>query len=570
MSKRRNLLALIGIVVLLLSLSVPVMQCAPAAEEEVTPPEEEEVTPPEEEEEAEIKYGGRMNVGFTAAIDSLTMDMKLQWTNWGCLLNMIVYDNLAHYGIAPDTYTFWPKLVRSYEVSEDGKTWTLHLVENATWHDGVPFTAEDVAFKFRYLDQTPGWAKHEKVWEEIEIIDDYTLRVVHDIELSTSNVPGWWLWDSVIPKHIFEPYKDDILSFPNEGAIGTGPFKLKEFEPGRHMWLEANEDYYDGRPYVDEVVFKYYGNTEAMLMALETGEVDVFGNLSVPVHAIEDTKANPDIEVETVPGILEVIVAFNLHTDGPLQDKNVRHAIAYAIDRDRIIDMVYAGYAERCDGYIYPESQMHKPDLPQYEYNPDKGNEILDGAGYLDTDGDGIRNDPTTGENLVFGLATSSASQPQVKICTLINEMLPAIGIETEVAAMDADTFSDYYYRPMDDLLEIAVSSTSPSPDPWSDWVWRNQVSWGAGGDWWNATYYDNPRYNELWKANSGAKTVEEKKQILYEMQEILAEDLPLYFLARPEYVSAVRTDKFEGWVQEIGGPVSWLNDWSFLRVHMK
>jgi len=145
MSKRKSLLALIGTLILLVSLSVPMMQCAPAAEEEVTPPaEEEEVTPPA----GEIKYGGRLNVGFTAAIDSLTMDMKLQWTNWGCLYNMLIYDNLAHYGIAPDTYTFWPKLVQSYEVSEDGTTWTLHLVENATWHDGVPFPAADVAFKF--------------------------------------------------------------------------------------------------------------------------------------------------------------------------------------------------------------------------------------------------------------------------------------------------------------------------------------------------------------------------------------------------------------------------------------
>ncbi|MCK4354525.1 MAG: ABC transporter substrate-binding protein [Dehalococcoidia bacterium] len=576
MKKRRNLLALVGTVILLLGLLAPMMQCAPAAEEEMTPPPEEEVTPPSEEEvtppteEGEIKYGGRLNVGFTTPQDTLTMDMKLMWTNWGCLYLMLVYDNYALYGINPDTYSHIPSLVQSYEVSEDGKTWTLHLVENATWHDGVPFTAEDVAFTFEYLHDTPGWGGHNKDWEEVEIIDDYTVKAVNAVGLSTAYAPGWWRWDPVIPKHIFEPYKDDILSFRNEESIGTGAFKLKEFKTGEYMWLVANEDYWGQRPYVDEVVFRNYGTEETLLMALQSGEIDVFGGGGISPFSLEDVQANPDINVEMMPGLGEAYLAFNLHPDGPLQDKAVRHAIAYGIDRDRIIEMAYVGYAERIDSWCYPESPMHKPDLPQYEYNPDKANEILDGAGYLDTDGDGIRNDPTTGKNLVFNLATSSSSTDYVKTCTLINEMLPAIGIKTEFSAMDPDTYLDYLYNPVSDKLEIFVYVEDPSPDPWSDWVWQEDVGWDAGGEWWNPTYWSNPRFNELWVANSCAKTLEEKKAILYEMQELMAEELPRIFLARGEIITVYRTDKFEGWVNEIGGPVSWLNDWSILRAHLK
>jgi len=571
MKTRRNLLALVGTVILLLGLLAPMMQCAPVAEEEVTPPAEEEVTPPaEEEEEGEIKYGGRLVIGSDTPIDTLTMDMKLMWTNWGCLYLMLVYDNLAHYGISPDTYTLWPKLVQSYEVSEDGKTWTLHLVENATWHDGVPVTAEDVAFKVDYLHKTPGWGGFNRNFDEIEVIDDYTIRWVHDIPMATAYTPGWWIWDPVIPKHIFEPYKDDILSFENKESIGSGPFKLKEFKLDQYMWLEVNEDYWDGRPYVDEVVFRNYGTEETLLMALQSGEIDVFDGGGIPPFAIEDVQANPDINVEMVPGLTETYLAFNLHTDGPLQDKAVRHAIAYGIDRDRLIDMAWVGYAERIDSWCYPESPMHHPDLPQYEYNPDKANEILDGAGYLDTDGDGIRNDPTTGKNLVFGLATSSAGTTYVKACTLINEMLPAIGIKTEFSAMDPDTFLDYLYNPMSDKLEIMMYGEDPSPDPWSDWVWREDVGWDAGGDYWNPTYWSNPRFNQLYIDNATAKDLEIKKEILYEMQEIMAEELVRIFIARGEIISAYRTDKFEGWVNEIGGPVSWLNDWSILRCHLK
>ena len=177
MIRSKNLLALIGTAVLLVSLSVPMMQCAPAAEEGA-------VSPPQE---GEIKYGGRLNIGFTRPIDILTPDVKLMWSEWGCLYTILVYDNLAHYGIQPDTYTFWPKLVKSYEVSEDGTTWTMHLVENATWHDGVPFTAEDVAFTFEYLfGETPGWGGPLTTFEDIDVIDDYTIKVVHQIELSTA------------------------------------------------------------------------------------------------------------------------------------------------------------------------------------------------------------------------------------------------------------------------------------------------------------------------------------------------------------------------------------------------
>jgi len=487
---------------------------------------------------------------------------------------MLIYDDLAHYNrldTSMDTYTFWPRLAKSYEVSEDGTTWTIHLVENATFHDGVPVTAEDVAFTFEYLyGKTPGWGAYNKVWEEIEVIDDYTIKVVHDIPLSTVTPPGWWMWEPILPKHIFEPYKDDILSFKNEESIGSGPFKLKEFKPDQYMWLVTNEDYWGERPYVDEVVFRYYGNRDTLLMALQSGEVDVFGNSSVPPLAREDLEANQDIKIETVGGISESYLAFNLYPDGPLQDKAVRYAIAYGIDRDRLIDMAWGGYGERCDSWCLPESPMHNPDLPQYDYDPDKANEILDGAGYLDTDGDGIRNDPTTGENLVFDLTTSATSTTYVKACTLIDEMLPAIGIQTDFHAMDPDTFLNFLYDPMSEGLEMFLYVEDPSPDPWSDWVWEEDVGWGSGGDWWNPTYWDNPRFNQLYVDNACAKDMEEKKAILYEMQELMAEDLARIFLVREEIITAYRTDKFEGWVQEIGGPVSWLNAWSILKCHLK
>jgi len=263
-------------------------------------------------------------------------------------------------------------------------------------------------------------------------------------------------------------------------------------------------------------------------------------------------------------------LSFNLHKDTPLQDKSVRKAIAYGIDRQRIIDMVFMGYAVKSDSWVYAEDLLHKPDLPQYDYDPDKANEILDGAGYLDTDGDGIRNDPETGNNLAFELLCSAADVDMVKMATLIIEMLPDIGVAVDLAVLDVDTFLSIIFNPPADGYEMAVRAESPSPAPYGDWMWLEAKSWGSGGDWWNPSYYNNPRFDELTTLLGTATSREERKEYMYELQELMSEDMPEAFLVRPDQISVYRNDKFVGWENEVGGPVSWFNDWSIMKVHLK
>jgi len=550
MKKKKSLLALIGTVTLIFALSFSVMQCAPAEG---------------------IQYGGRLNIGMMKPLTTLAQTSGTTLTSWGALYDILVYDNLAHFNLPPDYYKFNPRLVQSYETSEDGKTWTLHLVKNARWHDGEPVTAEDVKFTCEYLISTPGWADVDVCFDHIEIIDDYTLKIVNTRALTRTNAPGWWCWDPIIPKHIFEPYKDDVGSYPNKEAIGSGPFKLKEFKSGQYMWLVANKDYWGGRPYLDEVVFRYYGSMDTLLMALKSGEIDTIGHFTLPPTTISDLEANPDINVELVPDLTLYWLSFNLHKDTPLQDKNVRKAIQYGVNRDRIVDMVFMGHAKKYDSWVFEEDPVHNPNLPQYDYNPDKANKILDEAGYIDTDGDGIREDPATGKDLAFELLTYS-DVSVVKMAKLIKEDLPEIGISVNIATLDYDTFADTIYYPTEDKYEIAISREDPSPSPYGDWIWLEAKGWGALGDGteWNSSYWDNPRFNELTNLVTTAKSMEERREYEYEMQELMAEELPYAFLVRPQFISVWRTDKFEGWKNEVGGPVSWMNPWSILSVHLK
>jgi len=521
------------------------------------------------EEKAEEGYGGKMVIGFNQPMETLSLDNSNMWSNWGCLYFLLVYDTFEHFNLPPDYFSLSPRIIKSYETSDEQTTWTIHIVENAKWHDGKPLTAEDIKFTLEKLYMLPQWQDVDMKVESAEIIDDYTLKVVNSGPLTTTNAPGWWSWDPVVPKHILEDYADNVPEYPNEEAVGSGPFKLKEYKEGEYMWLVVNEDYWDGRPYLDEVVLRYYGNVETMLMALKKGDIDVFGNEAIPVQALEDVQADPNIKVEIVKGLKLGMLSFNLHKETALQDITVRKAIMTAIDRDRIVDMVYLGYAEKYDSWVYTEDPQHHPNLPQYDYDPAKANRMLEEAGYRDTDGDGIRNDPKTGANLRFGLLAPAEYSDFVKVATLVSEFLPEIGIAIDREVVDLDTYFEYYYYPQEDAYDIAVGSEEPAPAPYADWIWLMAVSSGVETGW-NAAYYLNPHFDELVEQLTTVGSMEERRAILHELQEIMSEDLPYGFLVRPKFISAYRVDKFEGWVNQIGGPVSWMNPHSILNARLK
>jgi len=192
---------------------------------------------------------------------------------------------------------------------------------------------------------------------------------------------------------------------------------------------------------------------------------------------------------------------------------------------------------------------------------------LKDYSGYVDTDGDGVRNDPATEKNFAFELICPSENIALVKTCTLITELLPYIGIEIDLVTVDYDTHASFIWAPQQDGYEMALTEISPGPAPYGDWVWLYARGSGTG---WNMADYDNPHLNEVVDAFFVAPDMEARKEYVYEMRGIMSEDLPYAFLVRPQFISAYRIDKLEGWVNEIGGPISWMNPWSTLKVHLK
>lgn len=512
----------------------------------------------------------RLSVGFTTeeALENLQTGEAWQYTEMGAVFWPLVYDQLWIMGPAPD-YEPLPMIVERWE-TDDYQTWRFYLVKNAKFHDGKPVTAEDVAFTLWYLPKSnPAWDYPDNDIEEkksIKIIDDYTVEFTLAAKWPGKYPPASWM--PILPKHIWMPHKRKLVNFKNKKCIGSGPFKLKKFKGGEYIWMVKNKKYWGEVPSVDEVVFKSYGSQDAINMALKKGQIEFIGyNGSSPL-SVEDFKKEENIDVAISPGIALVWLSFNLHKENAIQDKLVRQAIMYGIDRDRLIQMVYLGYAKPADSFIYPELSTYNPNLPKFAYNPDKARQMLEQAGYLDKDGDGILNDKKRGQNMSFEFLVPSAWPDEVKLAKVIKEQIKDIGIEIKLKVVDLDTYYEFIYTPKEDKFDISISSEEPGPN--GSWIWEFARGYHHGGSGWNQAYYDNPEFDKTLDAMNAESDPEKQKALTLKLQEIIAEDLPYAMLVRPDLISPYRTDKFEGHVETMGGLSTWINAWTYFKIRPK
>ena len=508
----------------------------------------------------------RVNVGFGSEEVLKTLQTTpFQVSEMGAVFWPLVYDQLWVLG-PPPNYDPLPSLATSWE-TDDYQTWRFHLVKNAKFHDGKPVTAEDVAFTLWYLPRDPVWffpSNDIDAKADIKVIDDHTIEFKLARPFPGKYPPADWM--PVLPKHIWYEHKGrKITQFANKKAIGSGPFKLKKFEPSQYIWLIKNEDYWGKKPHVDEVVFKGYGTEDAMKLAMKKGEIEFIGYTGVSPMSVKGYEKAKNIEVSISPGIELIWLTFNLHKKTAVQDLAFRKAFLHAIDRDRIFKLVYRGFAKPVDSFIYPELDEHNPNLPKFEYNPELAKSMLKEAGYADTDGDGILNDPKSGKNIVLDFMAPSEWSDEVKMLKLIAEQVRAVGIGIKAKILELDTYYEFVYVPKEDEFDVAISSEEPGPN--GSWMWEFVRSKAGGGLGWNQSFYANPEMDQTIINYLMETDLEKRKMHAYRLQEIMAEDLPCAVLVRPDHISPYRTDKFEGHVVTMGGLSNWINWWTYMNI---
>ena len=366
----------------------------------------------------------RLNLGISSMPKNMNYAMdELQYSNYGCLYLMFVYEPLVAYpklSIEPEgAYTFIPRLCTNYSVDyEDGgdtQVWTYELRQGVKWHDygpphnsGKNFTADDLVYTLlntvslqagnRPINWTavPGGMSGTVLPEHVLVtkVNDYEveMRYIKDYHQNEGYVPSFWLWYSMTPKHVFGPDGEGEYPEWNEDPelwdgeyIGTGPYTVTEFVADSYILHERVDDYWGPLPAAEELMFKLYVNPGPFWMAFDAGEMDSSASISVPFAKKAGYDADADVLVSVEPDMSVQYLAFNLHVGGgypPLQDLTLRRAIAAAIDKQNIVDIAYGTYAEVQSSWVYPESPMYHSSLPNNTFDLSAATNLLLAANY--------------------------------------------------------------------------------------------------------------------------------------------------------------------------------------------
>jgi peptide/nickel transport system substrate-binding protein len=467
---------------------------------------------------------------------------------------------------AADDFATIPGLAESWESSDDGLTHTYTLREDLTWSDGEPLTAEDIAWTIN-TSRDQEWINHSATTVNLDAtaIDDRTVELVSSVpdpKLPTMDV-------YIVPKHIWEPVSEgEIDTYDALDGVGSGPFTLEEWQSGQSWTMVANPNYWGGESVIDRVVFRIFTNPDAMVAALQQGEIDA-AHL-VPSSSFAELQDDPDIEAVAgrQGGFTELAMngmAGGIGDGHPaLLDINVRHAIHHAIDKAVMFDRVVIGLGEPGVGLSVSPDSAWKPDIPedeQYGYDPDEARRLLDEGGYVDTNGDGTREMPGGGDELVFRFAERSESEQGPEIRDFVTGFLAEIGIGTEVSVYDDTQLTDVIGSGEYDLFSWGWTPFV-DPDPMLSYFTCAQVTTDIEAIGYNDANWCDERYDALYEQQKVELDRDARIEIVHEMLRLFYDESTYIVLYEDADTQAYRTDRFEGWLQQPAdtGPVLFTN----------
>ncbi len=430
--------------------------------------------------------------------------------------------------LIPDLITEIPTLENG-GISADYLVYTYHLRQDATWHDGTPVTSKDVEFSYRVMihpdinvETRQGW----DIVESVETPDPYT--VIFKLSEVYANFAGDCFYDeSVLPEHLLAgALGAGFQSDPFHSApVGSGPFVFHEWVSGSHMTFRANHDYYGEGPFLDEITIKFVPDGNALLMQLETGSVMGIDNAPDELLTLSD-----DLKGTIVyrnPAL------FNEHLDvnceNPiLSDKRVRRAIAIAINRSEISEKIYNGVWIPAFSDEHPDSPYHNDyGISTLRYDPQEAMELLDEAGWKDTDGDGIRE--RGGERLEMKITSTAGRASRERTEIVLQKQLSSVGIDLKIKNYHPTVM----FASWDDRgvlkrgeFDLALYAFLTPPDPSTKEGSYSSDFFPPRGQ--NNSRFSHDELTRLLSKGSATVGFTERKKIYDEVARILAEELPV------------------------------------------
>jgi peptide/nickel transport system substrate-binding protein len=431
------------------------------------------------------------------------------------------------------------ELAESWDISPDGLTITFHLKKGVKWEDGVEFTSQDILFGFNTIinpDTPTAYAGDFMEVEKAEAPEPHTFRVKYKRPFA----PALSSWTSlvVLPKHLLEG-KDITKSPLTRKPVGLGPYKLKEWKTQEKIILEANDKYFEGRPYLNQYIMRIIPDSATMFLELKSGGIDWMG-LS-PIQYEKQTKGNffeKNFKKYKYLSFSYTYLGYNLQN--PLfSDKRIRQAISYAIDKKEIIEGVLLGHGVEATGPYKPDAWFYNPDAKRYPYDPAKAKTLLAEAGWKDTNGDGILD--KDGTPLSFTALTNQGNPLREKTAQIIQYRLKDVGIEMKIRTMEWTAFINDFIDKR--RFEAVILGWTLGQDPDIFDIWHSSKTKGKEL---NFISYNNPEVDSLLEKGRTTFDKEERKKIYFRIQEILAEDQPYTFLYVPMALPII-SSRFRG-----------------------
>ncbi len=495
-----------------------------------------------------------VKVGWAGSPDSLNPGLAILVEAY--TIFELVYDSMYELNLDG---SFTLSLAESVERSDDGLVYTFKIRDGVKWHDGQPLTAEDISFTYNLYKDTPEYpylnGYYTPYFESIETTANN--EVVLTLTEAIPNIESQLVFLYILPRHIWE--NANKLEYENVEMIGSGPFKMAEYVQNEFVRLVANKEHFATPPKVDEVIFQTFENQDALVQAIKTGQLDMITEM--PNTAVASLKTVENVEVVVgsplAPDVSDIIFnqteeencpkdAGGICTGHPaLRDRNVRLAMAHATDKQKLIDVILLGLGTPGLTLI-PDGLglWYNNSLKDYEFDAAKANKILDDAGYLDTDGDKIREMPDGSRPLTFRLNWPSDSITAPRMAELLSEMWGEIGITLEMQAVDPDALTSQCCPAFD--FDMMLWGWGSDPDPSALlYVYTSEAIPSGSSE----TGYSNLAYDELYAKQQTTIDFEARKAIVWEMQKMVFDDvvyiIPFYMQATQAY----RTDRFTGWL---------------------
>lgn len=512
-----------------------------------------------------------LRIGASATIDSLNPFVSS--SDYSNVAYQYVYPHLTEYDTTD--LTLHPSFATKWESSPDGLTWTFDTVKGAKWSDGEPLTAKDAAFTLnmigKYKDGPTGQlAGFISNLNSAVAKDDDTLTLTYGVPVS--NVLAQMQQLPILPEHVWSKYATGdgkaITSFQNDAPIVSGgPFVLTDYKKDQLALFDRNPQWWGAtKPVITGFGLQFFANSDAMVTALRTGQVDMIGE-STPATTVPSMKeAGLDVGTTASTGFYELIINTNPKKKNhpELLDPQVRKAFEYAMNRSEIVDKAWLGMATTGSTIVAPATGWHDDSIAGLPFDIAKTNAILDGLGYAKGP-DGIRvarGVPMT-YDVVFPTEIDGAGDRMFQI---VQNNLRAVGVSLVMRKMDTDAATAAILGTDDsyDDFDVAMWDWIPPVDPDFQLSTLTCAQWGNNND----SGYCNPAYDALYAAQGATRDRAERQKIINQMQRIAFDDRPYIVLAYQNVIEA-HSPKWSGFLlSPLVGSVNNLSTQTLLQVH--